>query len=67
MSPLTAGENQSLRKWNFWLLSAGVVVYFFVNFQRSSIPGAIFDQLQDNFHATAAQVTNISAVFMFMR
>ena len=67
MSLINSAKSESyLRKWNFWLLSAGVVIYFFVNFQRSSIPGTIFNDLQSDFSATAAQVTNISAVFMYV-
>jgi len=62
----SASSESSLRKWNFLLLSAGVVIYFFVNFQRSSIPGTIFSELQRDFSATATQVTNISAVFMYV-
>ena len=63
-----AAENSSLmqKKWNWWLLATSVVIYFFVNFQRSSIPGTIFNELQSDFQATAAQVTNISAVFMYV-
>ena len=51
----SASSESSLRKWNFLLLSAGVVIYFFVNFQRSSIPGTIFSELQRDFSATATQ------------
>ena len=54
------------KKWNWYLMAAAVVIYFFVNFQRSSIPGTIFNELQSAFSATAAQVTNISAVFMYV-
>lgn len=54
------------KKWNWWLLATAVVIYFFVNFQRSSIPGTIFNELQSAFNASAAQVTNISAVFMYV-
>lgn len=54
------------KKWNWWLLATSVVIYFFVNFQRSSIPGTIFNELQSSFNATAAEVTNISAVFMYV-
>ena len=61
-----SADNTKNRKWDFWLLSAGVVIYFLVNFQRSSIPGTIFNELQHDFNATAAQVTNISAVFMYV-
>ena len=66
MSLDNTAEKNSLQKWNFYLLSAAVVIYFFVNFQRSSIPGSIFNELQGDFSATAAQVTNMSAVFMYV-
>ena len=63
LSPvLETSDNQ--KKWNKWLLYGAVVIYFFVNFQRSAIPGTIFNELQSDFSATAAQVTLISAVFM---
>jgi len=59
-------DDPRLRQWNWWLLATAVVIYFFVNFQRSAIPGTIFNELQRDFSATAAQVTNISAVFMYV-
>ena len=61
-----AADKKSGSKLNLWLLATAVVIYFFVNFQRSSIPGTIFNELQSAFSATAAQVTNISAVFMYV-
>lgn len=66
MSVTLLENNKPQSKLNLWLLSSAVVVYFFVNFQRSSIPGTIFNELQSSFDATAAQVTNISAVFMYV-
>ena len=57
-------DNQ--KKWNRFLLWGAVVIYFFVNFQRSAMPGTIFNELQSDFSATAAQVTLISAVFMYV-
>ena len=65
LSPvLETSDNQ--KKWNKWLLYGAVVIYFFVNFQRSAMPGTIFNELQSDFSATAAQVTLISAVFMYV-
>ncbi|MBO5924622.1 MAG: MFS transporter, partial [Lentisphaeria bacterium] len=67
MQQLNVGNNcKSQQKWNWWLLATAVVIYFFVNFQRSSIPGTIFNQLQSAFNASAAEVTSISAVFMYV-
>ena len=66
MSLTGSGQSESVRKWNWYLLATSVVIYFFVNFQRSSIPGTIFNELQSDFSATAAQVTAISAVFMYV-
>ncbi len=65
LSPVIENSNDQ-KKWNKWLLYGAVVIYFFVNFQRSSIPGTIFNELQSDFSATAAQVTLISAVFMYV-
>ena len=59
-------KNAVRQKWNWWLLATSVVIYFFVNFQRSSIPGTIFNELQSTFQATASQVASISAVFMYV-
>ena len=59
-------SSSTQKKWNWYLLATAVVIYFFVNFQRSSIPGTIFNQLQSAFNASAAEVTNISAVFMYV-
>ena len=56
----------NLARWNFWLMATAVIVYFFVNFQRSAIPGTIFNELQSSFNATAGQVTLISAAFMYV-
>lgn len=64
---ITNGKAVSnLARWNFWLMSTAVIVYFFVNFQRSAIPGTIFNELQSSFNATAGQVTLISAAFMYV-
>lgn len=54
------------RRWDFWLLASSIVVYFFVNLQRSAIPGTIFNELQHYFSATATQVAMTSAVFMYV-
>ncbi len=54
------------RKWSLWLLVMCVVLYFFVNFQRSAVPGTIFNELQMDFQATAAAVAAMGAVFMYV-
>src|SRR5574344_393868 len=42
------------------------ILYFFVNIQRAAIPGAIFDTLQVDFNADAAQITALGAILMYI-
>src|SRR5574344_249090 len=42
------------------------ILYFFVNIQRAAIPGAIFDNLQNDFSANAAQITSLGAILMYI-
>ncbi len=41
-------------------------IYFFVNFHRSVIPGAIFSTLQTEFNTTAVWVTALGTAFMYV-
>ncbi len=42
------------------------ILYFFANMQRVAIPGAIFDTLQIDFNANAAQITALGAILMYI-
>ena len=48
----------------FFLLSA-VAMYFFANFQRSAMPGPIFNELQTGFGLTAGVVTGLGSAFLY--
>ena len=47
----------------FWLCA--VLLYFIANLQKVVMPGAIFNELQEHFSATAGSVTGIGAIFMY--
>lgn len=48
------------------LLFCGAMLYFFANVQRVSIPGAVFDLLQRKLSVSAAYITALGAVFMYV-
>ena len=50
----------------FFLLICGTVLYFFANLQRVAIPGTVFNQLQENLHASAPYITALGASFMYV-
>lgn len=52
--------------WNLLLFAAGILLYITVNFQRSAAPGTIFSELQQSFHASATEITQIGALFMIV-
>lgn len=63
MIPLTVPA----RKYRLdFLLCCGTALYFFANMHRVAIPGTLFDLLQIRFHASAAAVTALGAVFMYV-
>lgn len=41
-------------------------LYFFSFFQRVAIPGAIFNDIQTQFSISAAEVTRLSAIYLFV-
>ena len=51
---------------NFILIFIGILFYFFANFQRIAIPGAIFDILQNELHTSAPFITAFGAIFMYI-
>ena len=50
----------------FTLISLGALFYFFANFQRIAIPGAIFDLLQQDLAVSAPYITAFGAIFMYL-
>ena len=51
---------------NLALIFLGTMFYFFANFQRIAIPGAIFDVLGQELHVTAPFITAFGAIFMYV-
>lgn len=50
----------------FSLILIGTLFYFFANFQRIAIPGAIFDLLQQELNVSAPYITTFGAIFMYI-
>ena len=48
------------------LICIGIFFYFFANFQRIAIPGAIFDFLQQELRVSAPYITTFGAIFMYI-
>ena len=49
------------------LLTTGTLLYFFLNFQRTAVPGSIFDELQLGLGSPDAKfITAIGAAFMYI-
>lgn len=48
------------------LITIGTLFYFFANFQRIAIPGAIFDLLQQDLSVSAPYITAFGAIFMYI-
>ena len=55
--------NPNIRLFLFWLCA--VLLYFVANMQKVVMPGAIFNELQEHFSASAGSVTGIGSVFMY--
>ena len=50
---------------HLFLISLGVVLYFFANFQRVAVPGAVFGILQQKLSVSAPYITALGAAFMY--
>lgn len=50
---------------HFTLIFLGTLFYFFANFQRIAIPGAVFDVLQQELCVSAPFITAFGAIFMY--
>ena len=48
------------------LILLGSLFYFFANFQRIAIPGAVFDLLQHELKLSAPYITAFGAIFMYI-
>lgn len=48
------------------LLLSMCLIYFFSYFQRIAIPGTCFDELQRDFRTTAAAITALGSVFLYI-
>ena len=48
------------------LIFLGTMFYFFANFQRIAIPGAIFDILEQELRVTAPYITAFGAIYMYV-
>lgn len=48
------------------LLLSMCLIYFFSYFQRIAVPGTCFDELQRDFNASAAAVTALGSIFLYV-
>lgn len=59
-----------MKNKSFWihfsLILLGALFYFFANFQRIAVPGAIFDILEQELAVTAPYITAFGAIFMYI-
>ena len=51
---------------NLILIYIGTLFYFFANFHRIAVPGAIFDLLGSELNVTAPYITTFGAIFMYV-
>ena len=51
---------------SFILVFIGTIFYFFANFQRTAIPGAIFNILQTELSVDAPVITAFASIFMYI-
>ena len=58
--------NIKKRTWQFCLIVIALIFYFIANFQRISIPGAVFDVLEQELSVAAPYITGFGAVFMYV-
>lgn len=48
------------------MLSGMIALYFLSYFQRVAVPGTVFNELQVDFNASAAAITALGAVFLYV-
>ena len=56
-------RNTAVRLTLLWLFA--VILYFIANLQKVVVPGALFNELQSHFSATAGDISGVGAVFMY--
>jgi predicted MFS family arabinose efflux permease len=62
---MNSSAPQSAEIRNKLLFVFGTLLYFFANFQRVVIPGAIFNELQSELSASAPAITGLGSAFMY--
>ena len=55
----------SPRRLSVMLYFAGILTYFFNHFQRTAIPGTVFNELQASTGMSASAISALGAVFMY--
>ena len=55
----------SPRRVSVMLYFAGILTYFFNHFQRTAIPGTVFNELQSSTGMSATAISSLGAVFMY--
>lgn len=58
--------SQNVRWRQVLLLVLASLMYFFVNFQRAAIPGALFNQLQQEYDLSASGVASLGSGFTYI-
>src|SRR5437763_463653 len=48
------------------MLFGMIALYFFSYFQRVAVPGTVFNELQVDFKASAAAITALGALFLYV-
>lgn len=48
------------------MLAGMIALYFFSYFQRVAVPGTVFNELQVDFNASAAAITALGAIFLYV-
>ena len=54
------------KRMNILILTSIILLYFFSFFQRIAVPGTIFNELQTDFAVSAAVVTSLGAIYLYM-
>ena len=65
MSPSAPSSDAASRRRILILLALTIGLYFFTNFQRTAVPGALFSELQQDLGVSAKAITGFGAAFMY--
>lgn len=66
LSDLSPQKEFMMKKRHIFLLLVVTLLYFFVNFQRTAVPGTIFNELQSDLNVNAGYVTALGSSFMYI-